>query len=127
MRAQEQYTYDEDYKGGDWRKDFCRSVNSSLPLYPGTLNKIFKRVKGFNKWHIDYGRIAKQCNPVGFANLYDAVNKVACLPNMLNNGLVELARDVIAKRYNASLYDLTKGHWLKALANKLDKMQMPTS
>lgn len=35
MRVQEQYTYDEDYKGGDWRKDFCRSVNSSLPLYPG--------------------------------------------------------------------------------------------
>ena len=65
MRAQEQYTYDEDYKGGDWRKDFCRSVNSSLPLYPGTLNKIFKRVKGFNKWHIDYGRIARLCNPVG--------------------------------------------------------------
>ena len=60
MRVQEQYTYDENYKGGDWRKDFCRSVNSSLQLYPGTLNKIFKRVKGFNKWHIDYGKIASK-------------------------------------------------------------------
>lgn len=86
MRAQEQYTYDEDYKGGDWRKDFCRSVNSSLPLYPGTLNKIFKRVKGFNKWHIDYGRIARLCNPVGCENLYNAVNQVASLNNIIDNG-----------------------------------------
>ena len=124
MRVQEQYTYDEDYKGGDWRKDYFKSVNSSLQLYPGTLNKIFKRVKGFNKWHIDYGKIAKQCNPVGFANLYDAVNKVACLPNMLNNGLVELARDVIAHRYNTSLYDLSKGSLSKSFGITKDDLKI---
>lgn len=124
MRVQEQYTYDEDYKGGDWRKDFYKSVNSSLQLYPGTLNKIFKRVKGFNKWHIDYGKIAKQCNPVGFANLYDVVNKVACLPNMLNNGLVELARDVIAHRYNTSLYDLSKGSLSKSFGITKDDLKI---
>lgn len=33
MRVQEQYTYDENYKGGDWRKDFCRSVPCSNMTY----------------------------------------------------------------------------------------------
>lgn len=124
MQVQELYEYDTDYKGGEWRKDFVSGINYEMQLYPGTLNKIFKRVDGFNKWHIDYGKIAKQCNPVGFMNLYDAVNKVACLPNLLKNGLIEFARDVIAKRYNASLYDLTKGSLAKSFGITKDDLKI---
>lgn len=124
MRVQEQYTYDEDYKGGDWRKDFCRSVNSSLPLYPGTLNKIFKRVKGFNKWHIDYGRIARLCNPVGCENLYNAVNKVASLNNIIDNGLINLARDVITYTYRCTEFDLAKGSLRKSFGITKDDLKI---
>lgn len=124
MRAQEQYTYDEDYKGGDWRKDFCRSVNSSLPLYPGTLNKIFKRVKGFNKWHIDYGRIARLCNPVGCENLYNAVNQVASLNNIIDNGLINLARDVITYTYRCTEFDLAKGSLRKSFGITKDDLKI---
>lgn len=122
LQVQEQYEYDTDYKGGEWRKDFVSEINYERHLFPGTLNKIFKRVEGFNMWHIDYGKIAKQCNPVGFVNLYDAVNKVACLPNLLNNGLVEFARDVIAHRYNTSLYDLSKGSLSKSFGITKDDL-----
>lgn len=124
MRVQEQYTYDEDYKGGDWRKDFCRSVNSSLPLYPGTLNKIFKRVKGFNKWHIDYGRIARLCNPVGCENLYSAVNQVASLNNIIDNGLINLARDVITYTYRCAEFDLAKGSLRKSFGITKDDLKI---
>lgn len=124
MRVQEQYTYDEDYKGGDWRKDFCRSVNSSLPLYPGTLNKIFKRVKGFNKWHIDYGRIARLCNPVGCENLYNAVNQVASLNNIIDNGLINLARDVITYTYRCTEFDLAKGSLRKSFGITKDDLKI---
>lgn len=124
LQVQEQYEYDTDYKGGEWRKDFVSGINYERHLFPGTLNKIFKRVDGFNKWHIDYGKIAKQCNPVGFVNLYDAVNKVACLPNLLNNGLVEFARDVIAHRYNTSLYDLSKGSLSKSFGITKDDLNI---
>ena len=124
MRAQEQYTYDEDYKGGDWRKNFCRSVNSSLPLYPGTLNKIFKRVKGFNKWHIDYGRIARLCNPVGCENLYNAVNQVASLNNIIDNGLINLARDVITYTYRCTEFDLAKGSLRKSFGITKDDLKI---
>lgn len=124
MRAQEQYTYDKNYKGGDWRKDFCRSVNSSLPLYPGTLNKIFKRVKGFNKWHIDYGRIARLCNPVGYENLYNAVNQVASLNNIIDNGLINLARDVITYTYRCTEFDLAKGPLRKSFGITKDDLKI---
>lgn len=126
MRAQEQYTYDEDYKGGDWRKGFYKSVNSSLQLYPGTLNKIFKRVKGFNKWHIDYGKIARLCNPIAFEKLYNAVNKVASLNNIINNGLINLARDVITYRYNGNIdgYNLTKGSLSKSFGITKDDLKI---
>lgn len=124
MRVQEQYTYDEDYKGGDWRKDFCRSVNSSLPLYPGTLNKIFKRVKGFNKWHIDYGRIARLCNPVGCENLYNAVNQVASLNNIIDNCLINLARDVITYTYRCTEFDLAKGSLRKSFGITKDDLKI---
>lgn len=124
MRAQEQYTYDENYKGGDWRKDFCRSVNSSLPLYPGTLNKIFKRVKGFNKWHIDYGRIARLCNPVGCENLYNAVNQVASLNNIIDKGLINLARDVITDTYRCTEFDLAKGSLRKSFGITKDDLKI---
>lgn len=124
MRVQEQYTYDEDYKGGDWRKFFCRSVNSSLPLYPGTLNKIFKRVKGFNKWHIDYGRIARLCNPVGCENLYNAVNQVASLNNIIDNGLINLARDVITYTYRCTEFDLAKGSLRKSFGITKDDLKI---
>lgn len=126
MRVQEQYTYDEDYKGGDWRKGFYKSVNSSLQLYPGTLNKIFKRVKGFNKWHIDYGKIARLCNPIAFEKLYNAVNKVASLNNIINNGLINLARDVITYRYNGNIdgYDLTKGSLSKSFGITKDDLKI---
>lgn len=124
MRAQEQYTYDEDYKGGDWRKDFCRSVNSSSPLYPGTLNKIFKRVKGFNKWHIDYGRIARLCNPVGCGNLYNAVNQVASLNNIIDNDLINLARDVITYTYRCTEFDLAKGSLRKSFGITKDDLKI---
>lgn len=124
LRVREQYTYDEDYKGGDWRKDFCRSVNSSLPLYPGTLNKIFKRVKGFNKWHIDYGRIARLCNPVGYENLYNAVNQVASLNNIIDNGLINLARDVITYTYRCTEFDLAKGSLRKSFGITKDDLKI---
>ena len=126
MRVQEQYTYDEDYKGGDWQKGFYKSVNSSLQLYPGTLNKIFKRVKGFNKWHIDYGKIARLCNPIAFEKLYNAVNKVASLNNIINNGLINLARDVITYRYNGNIdgYDLTKGSLSKSFGITKDDLKI---
>lgn len=126
MRVQEQYTYDEDYKGGDWRNGFYKSVNSSLQLYPGTLNKIFKRVKGFNKWHIDYGKIARLCNPIAFEKLYNAVNKVASLNNIINNGLINLARDVITYRYNGNIdgYDLTKGSLSKSFGITKDDLKI---
>lgn len=124
MRAQEQYKYDENYKGGDWRKDFCRSVNSSLPLYPGTLNKIFKRVKGFNKWHIDYGKIARLCNPVGCENLYNAVNQVASLNNIIDNGLINLARDVITYTYRCTEFDLAKGSLRKSFGITKDDLKI---
>lgn len=126
MRVQEQYTYDEDYKGGDWRKDFYKSVDSSLQLYPGTLNKIFKRVKGFNKWHIDYGKIARLCNPIAFEKLYNAVNKVASLNNIINNGLINLARDVITYRYSGNIdgYDLTKGSLSKSFGITKDDLKI---
>lgn len=124
MRVQEQYTYDENYKGGDWRKDFCRSVNSSLPLYPGTLNKIFKRVKGFNKWHIDYGKIARLCNPVGCENLYNAVNRVASLNNIIDNGLINLARDVITYTYRCTEFDLAKGSLRKSFGITKDDLKI---
>lgn len=124
MRVQEQYTYDEDYKGGDWRKDFCRSVNSSLPLYPGTLNKIFKRVKGFNKWHIDYDRIARLCNPVGCENLYNAVNQVASLNNIIDNDLINLARDVITYTYRCTEFDLAKGSLRKSFGITKDDLKI---
>lgn len=124
MRAQEQYTYDGNYKGGDWRKDFCRSVNSSLPLYPGTLNKIFKRVKGFNKWHIDYGRIARLCNPVGCENLYNAVNQVASLNNIIDKGLINLARDVITYTYRCTEFDLAKGSLRKSFGITKDDLKI---
>lgn len=124
MRVQEQYTYDEDYKGGDWRKDFCRSVNSSLPLYPGTLNKIFTRVKGFNKWHIDYGRIARLCNHVGCENLYNAVNQVASLNNIIDNGLINLARDVITYTYRCTEFDLAKGSLRKSFGITKDDLKI---
>lgn len=124
MRVQKQYTYGENYKGGDWRKDFCRSVNSSLPLYPGTLNKIFKRVKGFNKWHIDYGRIARLCNPVGCENLYNAVNRVASLNNIIDNGLINLARDVITYTYRCTEFDLAKGSLKKSFGITKDDLKI---
>lgn len=124
LQVQEQYEYDTDYKGGEWRKDFVSGINYERHLFPGTLNKIFKRVDGFNKWHIDYGKIAKQCNPVGFVNLYNAVNKVACLPNLLNNGLVEFARDVIAYRYNTNLYNLSKGSLSKSFGITKDDLKI---
>lgn len=124
MRVQEQYTYDKNYKGGDWRKDFCRSVNLSLPLYPGTLNKIFKRVKGFNKWHIDYGRIARLCNPVGCENLYNAVNQVASLNNIIDNGLINLARDVITYTYRCTEFDLAKGSLRKSFGITKDDLKI---
>lgn len=124
MRVQEQYTYDEDYKGGDWRKGFYRSVNSSLPLYPGTLNKIFKRVKGFNKWHIDYDRIARLCNPVGCENLYNAVNQVASLNNIIDNGLINLARDVITYTYRCTEFDLAKGSLRKSFGITKDDLKI---
>lgn len=124
MRVQEQYTYDEDYKGGDWRKDYYKSVNSSLQLYPGTLNKIFKRVKGFNKWHIDYGRIARLCNPVGCENLYNAVNQVASLNNIIDNGLINLARDVITYTYRCTEFDLAKGSLRKSFGITKDDLKI---
>lgn len=126
MRVQEQYTYDENYKGGDWRKYFYESINSNLQLYPGTLNKIFKRVKGFNKWHIDYGKIARLCNPIAFEKLYTAVNKVASLNNIINNGLINLARDVITYRYNCNIdeYDLTKGSLSKSFGITKDDLKI---
>lgn len=124
MRVQEQYTYDENYKGGDWRKDFCRSVNSSLQLYPGTLNKIFKRVKGFNKWHIDYGKIARLCNPIAFEKLYNAVNRVASLNNIIDNGLINLARDVITYTYRCTEFDLAKGSLRKSFGITKDDLKI---
>lgn len=124
MRVQEQYTYDEDYKGGDWRKGFYKSVNSSLQLYPGTLNKIFKRVKGFNKWHIDYGKIARLCNPVGCENLYNAVNQVASLNNIIDNGLINLARDVITYTYRCTEFDLAKGSLRKSFGITKDDLKI---
>lgn len=124
MRVQEQYTYDEDYKGGDWRKDYYKSINSSLQLYPGTLNKIFKRVKGFNKWHIDYGRIARLCNPVGCENLYNAVNQVASLNNIIDNGLINLARDVITYTYRCTEFDLAKGSLRKSFGITKDDLKI---
>lgn len=124
MRAQEQYTYDEDYKGGDWRKGFYKSVNSSLQLYPGTLNKIFKRVKGFNKWHIDYGKIARLYNPIAFEKLYNAVNKVASLNNIINNGLINLARDVITYTYRCTEFDLAKGSLRKSFGITKDDLKI---
>lgn len=124
MRAQEQYIYDEDYKGGDWRKDFYRSVNSKFATYPGTLNKIFKRVKGFNKWHIDYGKIARLCNPVGCENLYNAVNRVASLNNIIDNGLINLARDVITYTYRCTEFDLAKGSLRKSFGITKDDLKI---
>lgn len=124
MRVQEQYTYDKNYKGGDWRKDFCRSVNSSLQLYPGTLNKIFKRVKGFNKWHIDYGKIARLCNPIAFEKLYNAVNQVASLNNIIDNGLINLARDVITYTYRCTEFDLAKGSLRKSFGITKDDLKI---
>lgn len=124
MRVQEQYTYDEDYKGGDWRKGFCKSVDSSLQLYPGTLNKIFKRVKGFNKWHIDYGKIARLCNPIAFEKLYNAVNQVASLNNIIDNGLINLARDVITYTYGCTEFDLAKGSLRKSFGITKDDLKI---
>lgn len=124
MRVQEQYTYDEDYKGGDWRKGFCKSVDSSLQLYPGTLNKIFKRVKGFNKWHIDYGKIARLCNPIAFEKLYNAVNQVASLNNIIDNGLINLARDVITYTYRCTEFDLAKGSLRKSFGITKDDLKI---
>lgn len=124
MRVQEQYTYDEDYKGGDWRKGFCKRVDSSLQLYPGTLNKIFKRVKGFNKWHIDYGKIARLCNPIAFEKLYNAVNQVASLNNIIDNGLINLARDVITYTYRCTEFDLAKGSLRKSFGITKDDLKI---
>lgn len=124
MRVQEQYIYDENYKGGDWRKYFCESINSNLQLYPGTLNKIFKRVKGFNKWHIDYGKIARLCNPIAVEKLYNAVNKVASLNNIINNGLINLARDVITYTYRCTEFDLAKGSLRKSFGITKDDLKI---
>lgn len=90
------YQYEPSYQGGDWRKYFSSSNYDSVAhIYPSTLNKIFKTQENFKKFHINFNRIAKCCNPISVLGLYKSVNEVEFVSNLVNNKLSNLARSII--------------------------------
>lgn len=121
LNIQTDYEYDPAYKGGDWRRDYTYSnVPTSGYIFPNTLNKIFKEREGFFKYHINFNKIARICNPTDYTGIFNAVNKVNFFDNLLNNNLIKLAKSFItifsshgnsnrADTYNLSAGSLRKG------------------
>lgn len=114
-----EYYNDESYRGGEWRRgDWCGS--STGWIFPDNLNRIFKERQGFNKYHINFSKIAKAVNPSDYKGIYDAVMNVNFFDNLLNNKLINLAKAFITafgihgnkdavSQYNLSAGSLRKG------------------
>lgn len=88
--------------------------------FPDNLNRIFKERQGFNKYHIDFRRIARTVNPSDYKGINDAVMNVNFFDNLLNNKLINLAKAFITvfgiygnksavSQYNLSAGSLRKG------------------
>lgn len=98
------YTHEADYRGGDWRRDYYDVNPSKAYVYPSNLNRIFKSRPGFNQYHLDYNKIVRLCNPVSIMKVFQASAGVNSLMNLVNAGLINIAKDVIAEgpSYNKS-------------------------
>lgn len=116
------YTKDNNYKGGEWRHsdgDYCYS---NTYIYSENLNKIFKRREGFNKYHIDFNKIALLCNPLSIKKFIIATNEYEFLMNLVNNNLTNLAHDVIC--YGVDNFDKTKGSLRKSCGITKDELPL---
>ena len=121
LNIHSEYEYDEEYRGGEWRRaTYYNSASTTAYIFPDTLNKIFKNRENFKKHHINFNKIARICNPTDYVGLYNAVEKVNFLDNLINNGLTNLAKSFItmfsprgnsnqAEKYNLSFGSLRKG------------------
>lgn len=116
------YEYDPEYKGGEWRQNYTYSNIPTLGyIYPNTLNKIFKERQGFCKYHINFNKIARMCNPTDYTGIFNAVNKVEFFNNLLNNKLTNLAKSFIqmfgkhGSRYIPDSCNLAEGSLRKGL------------
>ena len=88
------YFHDPSYQGGDWRK-YSSASYSSYYIYPSNLNKIFRSQPSFNKFHIDYNKIARLCNPINLKGFHNCTNNIEFFMNLINNKLINLARSFI--------------------------------
>lgn len=114
-----EYFLDESYRGGEWRRG-NRCSSSTGWIFPDNLNRIFKERQGFNKYHIDFRRIARTVNPSDYKGINDAVMNVNFFDNLFNNKLINLAKAFITvfgiygnksavSQYNLSAGSLRKG------------------
>lgn len=95
FKKERAYEYDPDYKGGNWRSLGYSTSNYKSNVYPATLNKLFKNREGFNQYHLDYNKIVRICNPVDIKKVFYASVHINSLTNLINAGLINLAKDVI--------------------------------
>ena len=109
LRERSVYSHDPTYAGGDWRREENIRYNryNRYFIYPGTLNKIFRNQPNFNKYHIDYSKIARLCNQINIEGLYFSTNNIEFLMNLVNNKLTQLAQSlIICCGRNGSLYQI---------------------
>lgn len=90
------YRYETFYASG--KLDWCRYGYDSpqrMTLYPGNLDKLFRRASGFKAYHVRIGEIARKCPRFMIQHLYHAVQNVKVLQNCVDAGLYRLASDLI--------------------------------
>ena len=89
------YRCDNFYNSGvkEWIRggsDFIRSY-----VYPGNLDRLFRKQKRFRAYHAKVGEIARCSGRIIASYLYHAVQNVKVLQNCVDAGLYRLAHDLI--------------------------------
>ncbi len=64
-------------------------------IYPGNLDAMFRKNKGFHAYHIRAGEIAETCGRLMPMLFYHAIENVKVLKNCVDAGLYRLAHDLI--------------------------------
>ena len=64
-------------------------------IYPGNLDAMFRKNKGFHAYHIRAGEIAETCGRLMPCLFYHAIENVKVLKNCVDAGLYRLAHDLI--------------------------------
>ena len=96
-------------------------------IYPGNLDALFRKNKGFHAYHIRAGEIAEACGRLIPSLLYHAVENVKVLKNCVDAGLCRLAHDLIdmtrrADRKKDEIIDNRFGSLRKALGIGKDEL-----